>query len=270
MKINHKLFAVADGVEPIEVQEFDERKIEIYSMDQFEGIKEEFVMKKGQFAVWSSVDGFNYRLFLEDGYHKKLKDLYCQKVNQTWVNFYDTTDSISKKFSNYFVYPLMGIAVLACVLSIFLSQYMPSWASWVIIGVLAVMFVAMIFVNMKIKKVVLKENTKARQEIIDYLGEAKFDALIEAQKSYMDEYFENLYPKAEDEENTNVEEIATVEESKEDNSLVEESKEENAPEAKAEAVEVEEKETIAEETKEDTKAEEIRAEEAIAAEAKEE
>ena len=164
----------------------------------------------------------------------------------------------------------MGVAVLACVLSIFLNQYMPSWASWVIIGVLAVMFVAMIFVNMKIKKVVLKENTKARQEIIDYLGEAKFDALIEAQKSYMDEYFENLYPKAEDEENTNVEENAAVEESKEDNSSVEEVKEENAPEAKTEAVEVEEKETTAEETKEDTKAEEIRAEEAIAAEAKEE
>ena len=267
MKINHKLFAVADGVEPIEVQEFDERKIEIYSMDQFEGIKEEFVMKKGQFAVWSSVDGFNYRLFLEDGYHKKLKDLYCQKVNQTWVNFYDTTDSISKKFSNYFVYPLMGVAVLACVLSIFLNQYMPSWTSWVIIGVLAVMFVAMIFVNMKIKKVVLKENTKARQEIIDYLGEAKFDALIEAQKSYMDEYFENLYPKAEDEETEASEETKEV--AVESTPEVEEVKEEKTDEVKTEAPVVEE--TTAEETKEeDTKAEEIRAEEAIAAEAKEE
>lgn len=264
MKINHKLFAVADGVEPIEVQEFDERKIEIYSMDQFEGIKEEFVMKKGQFAIWSSVDGFNYRLFLEDGYHKRVKELYSQKVNQTWVNFYDTTDAISRKFSNYFVYPLMGIAVAACVLSIFLSKYMPSWASWVIIGVLAVMFIAMIFVNAKIKKVVLKENTKSRQEIIDYLGEEKFDALIEAQKSYMDEYFENLYPKTEEDEEAapEVKEDAPVEEVKEEVKA----EEEKAPEA----VEVEEKETTAEETKEDTKAEEIRAEEAIAAEAKEE
>lgn len=256
MKINPKLFAVADGIEPIEVQEFDERKIEIYSMDQFEGIKEEFVMKKGQFAVWSSVDGFNYRLFLEDGYKKKVGELYDPKVNRTWVNFYDTTDAISKKFSNYFVYPLMGVAVLVCILSIFLSQYMPSWASWVIIGVLAVMFIVMIFVNMKIKKVVLKENTKARQEIIDYLGENKFDELIEAQKSYMDEYYENLYPKDEEapvDETTdaNNEEIKEIEESEE---------------TKQEAVAEDTKEPEAiEEVKED-----IKAEETTDAEAKEE
>lgn len=247
MKINSKLFVVADGIEPIEVQEFDGRKIEIYSMDQFEGIKEEFVMRKGQFAVWSSVDGFNYRLFLEDGYRKEVSELYSEKVNRTWVNFYDTTDQISKKFSNYFVYPLMGIAVVACVLSIFLSKYMPSWASWVIIGVLAVMFIAMIFVNAKIKKVVLKENTKARQEIIDYLGENKFDALIEAQKSYMDKYYEDLYPTDEEAE-------APVEEA---------AQETEKPEVEVEAVEAEKAEDkveekapeAVEEVKEEAKAE---------------
>ena len=260
MKINPKLFMVADGIEPIEVQEFDERKIEIYSMEQFEGIKEEFVMKKGQFAVWSSVDGVNYRLFLEEGYRKEVSELYSEKVNRTWVNFYDTTDRISKKFSNYFVYPLMGVAVLACVLSIFLNQYMPSWASWVIIGVLAVMFVLMIFVNMKIKKVVLKENTKARQEIIDYLGENKFDALIEAQKSYMDKYYENLYPDDEEAEAENVEAPA--------NEIT------DKPEAEAEQKEDVVEENVAEENAtentEGTTAEETRAEAAIAAEVKEE
>ena len=255
MRVNPKLYPVADEVTPYETQTWENRKVEIYLMDSFEGIKEEFVIKKGQFAVWSSMDGENYRLFLENGYFERVKELYTEPVNKIWLDFYDTTDGISRKFSNFFIYPLMGVAVIACVLSIFLSQYMPSFVSWIIIGVLAAMFVAMIFVNMKVKKVVLNENTKARQKIIDHFGGNRFDELIEMQKAYMDEYFENLYPedKEESEENN---EAAEIEAPKEETEAVEEVKEENtSDEAKEEsaeaAVETEEKTTeAAEETKE--------------------
>lgn len=255
MRVNPKLYPVADEVTPYETQTWENRKVEIYLMDSFEGIKEEFVIKKGQFAVWSSMDGENYRLFLENGYFERVKELYTEPVNKIWLDFYDTTDGISRKFSNFFIYPLMGVAVIACVLSIFLSQYMPSFVSWIIIGVLAAMFVAMIFVNMKVKKVVLNENTKARQKIIDHFGGNRFDELIEMQKAYMDEYFENLYPedKEESEENN---EAAEIEAPKEEAEAVEEVKEENtSDEAKEEsaeaAVETEEKTTEAdEETKE--------------------
>jgi len=255
MRVNPKLYPVADEVTPYETQTWENRKVEIYLMDSFEGIKEEFVIKKGQFAVWSSMDGENYRLFLENGYFERVKELYTEPVNKIWLDFYDTTDGISRKFSNFFIYPLMGVAVIACVLSIFLSQYMPSFVSWIIIGVLAAMFVAMIFVNMKVKKVVLNENTKARQKIIDHFGGNRFDELIEMQKAYMDEYFENLYPedKEESEENN---ESAEIEAPKEGTEAVEEVKEENtSDEAKEEsaeaAVETEEKTTeAAEETKE--------------------
>ncbi len=255
MRVNPKLYPVADEVTPYETQTWENRKVEIYLMDSFEGIKEEFVIKKGQFAVWSSMDGENYRLFLENGYFERVKELYTEPVNKIWLDFYDTTDGISRKFSNFFIYPLMGVAVIACVLSIFLSQYMPSFVSWIIIGVLAAMFVAMIFVNMKVKKVVLNENTKARQKIIDHFGGNRFDELIEMQKAYMDEYFENLYPedKEKSEENN---EAAEIEAPKEETEAVEEVKEENtSDEAKEEsaeaAVETEEKTTEAsEETKE--------------------
>ncbi len=255
MRVNPKLYPVADEVTPYETQTWENRKVEIYLMDSFEGIKEEFVIKKGQFAVWSSMDGENYRLFLENGYFERVKELYTEPVNKIWLDFYDTTDGISRKFSNFFIYPLMGVAVIACVLSIFLSQYMPSFVSWIIIGVLAAMFVAMIFVNMKVKKVVLNENTKARQKIIDHFGGNRFDELIEMQKAYMDEYFENLYPE-DKEESEEKNETAEIEAPKEETEAVEEVKEENTSdevkeESAEEAVETEEKTTEAvEETKE--------------------
>ena len=242
MRVNPKLYPVADEVTPFEVQNCGDKKVELYLMDSFEGIKEEFVIRKGQFAVWSSADGINYRLFLENGYYERVKDLYSEPVNQIWLDFYDTTDNISKKFSNYFIYPLMGFAIVACLASIFLAQYMPSFVSWIIIGVLAVMFIVMIFVNMKMKKKILAENTKSRQKIIDHFGGNRFDELIEMQKTYMDEYFENLYPHDAEEENKedavstdNTEEKVTEESTE----VVEEVKEEKAP--AEESIEVEAK-----------------------------
>ena len=245
MRVNPKLYPVADEVTPFEVQNCGDKKVELYLMDSFEGIKEEFVIRKGQFAVWSSADGINYRLFLENGYYERVKDLYSEPVNQIWLDFYDTTDNISKKFSNYFIYPLMGFAIVACLASIFLAQYMPSFVSWIIIGVLAVMFIVMIFVNMKMKKKILAENTKSRQKIIDHFGGNRFDELIEMQMTYMDEYFEHLYPQDAEEENkedaasadnTEATEEKVTEESTE---VVEEVKEEKAP--AEESIEVEAK-----------------------------
>ena len=242
MKVNPKLYDVANDVTPFETQLIDtdkeeglNRKVELYLMDQFEGIKEEFVMKKGQFAVWSSADNINYRLFLENGYYDRVSPLYSKEVNKIWLDFYDKTDAISRKFSNYFVYPVMGVAIAACIASIFLSKYIQPYGSWIIIGVLALLFIAMIFVNMKIKKVVLNENTKARQLIVDHFGGNKFDELIELQKSYMDEYYENLYPKDE-------EENASNEDNKEAEALpeVKEEAKEATEEVKADEAEIKE------------------------------
>ena len=259
MKINPKLYEVANDVTPFEVQQFDGRKIELYMMDSFEGVREEFVMNKGQFAVWASVDGVNYRLFLENGYYEKVSELYQQPINKIWVEFWDKTDVISKKFSRFFIYPLMAVAVILCVVSIILQGVLPSFGTWIIIGVLIAMYVAMIVVNFYTKKKITQENIKSREEIIKITGEDKFNKLIDEQKDYMDSYYDNFYAK-ENEEAVDIEEpveaALALEESKEEakEEATEEVKEDvKVEEAKAEEVEVEE--VKAEEAVEETKEE---------------
>lgn len=266
MRINPKLYAVAEGKTPVEVQEFDDRKIEVFLMDDLDGVKDEYVLGKGQFAVWSSVDGTNYRLYIENGYYQEVTPLYSQPVNKVWIEFWDVTDGISKKFSRFIIYPLMIIAVVLCVLSLVLQQYMGNWGSWVIIGVLILLFIIMIVSNSVTKKKIGEENIKSRQKIVEFFGQDEFNALIDKQKAYMDSYFENLYPQEEatealaEEENADAkakdENVEVAEEATEE-AAEDEVVEEKAEEVKEEAVEdeeakeekVEEKEAVVEEEK---------------------
>lgn len=263
MRINPKLYAVAEGKTPVEVQEFDDRKIEVFLMDDLEGVKDEYVLGKGQFAVWSSVDGTNYRLYIENGYYQEVTPLYSQPVNKVWIEFWDVTDGISKKFSRFIIYPLMIIAVVLCVLSLVLQQYMGNWGSWVIIGVLILLFIIMIVSNSVTKKKIGEENIKSRQKIVEFFGQDEFNALIDKQKAYMDSYFENLYPQEEatealaEEENTDTKaldenvEVAEekTEEVKEETVETEEVKEEAVETEEAKEEKVEEKEAVVEEEK---------------------
>lgn len=257
MRINPKLYAVAEGKTPVEVQEFDDRKIEVFLMDDLEGVKDEYVLGKGQFAVWSSVDGTNYRLYIENGYYQEVTPLYSQPVNKVWIEFWDVTDGISKKFSRFIIYPLMIIAVVLCVLSLVLQNYMGNWGSWVIIGVLILLFIIMIVSNSVTKKKIGEENIKSRQKIVEFFGQDEFNALIDKQKAYMDSYFENLYPQEETTEDSAEEENVEVDLEKDEEATLDEVVEEEAEEVKEEAFETEEvveekvleKETVVEEEK---------------------
>lgn len=240
MRINPKLYAVAEGKTPVEVQEFDDRKIEVFLMDDLEGVKDEYVLGKGQFAVWSSVDGTNYRLYIENGYYQEVTPLYSQPVNKVWIEFWDVTDGISKKFSRFIIYPLMIIAVVLCVLSLVLQNYMGNWGSWVIIGVLILLFIIMIVSNSVTKKKIGEENIKSRQKIVEFFGQDEFNALIDKQKAYMDSYFENLYPQEEATEDSAEEENVEVDLEKTEEATLDEVVEEEAEEVKEEAFETEE------------------------------
>lgn len=210
MRINPKLFAVANDVTPIETQEFDGRKVELFYMDDFDGVKEEFI-NKGQFATWASEDGVNYRLFIEKGYYEAVGELYAQPVNKIWVEFWDKTDVISKKFTRYVMIPIMIVSILVCIG----SMWMGNVGQYVAIAILVVAFIAMLFCNSRTKKAIVKENISSRDLIIQHLGQERFDKLLDKQKEYMDEYYQKLYPEDE-EENTEEEAEAASEEAKEE------------------------------------------------------
>ncbi len=251
MRINPKIFNLADGVQPIEVQEFDGRKVELFYLDDYDEVKDEFIAKS-QFAVWSSIDGKNYRLFLEKGYYETVKELYEKPINKIWVDFWDSSENITKKTSHRFLIPMMIVCVGLCIASFFIPY---DWASYVVIGILIVAFIAMIFVNSYNRKKIMQSNVESRNKIIEILGQNEFDDILKKQKEYIDDYFDKLYPSDLDDEDENEEkesneEIKNLEEKTEEL----ESKEENAEKT-------EEKESLEQEDAKDLENEEKEKEE---------
>ncbi|MCM1130208.1 MAG: hypothetical protein NC310_04825 [Roseburia sp.] len=196
MRINPKLFTVANDAEPVDVQEFDGRKIEVFMMEPYPQVKEEFI-NKGKFAVWSSIDGVNYRLFIEDGYYNELKPLYSQAVNKIWVDFWDTCEGISRKMSRCVILPVTVVAIGGCIGFSFLEK----GSLYAMIAVVVVAFVIMLFCNRLTRKKIYDANAASVELIKKTLGGTKqFDEMLERQKNYMDSYYDSLYPEEEFEE----------------------------------------------------------------------
>ncbi len=232
MRINPKLFTIAEATDAIEVQEFDGRKVEIFHMDDYPKVKEEFI-NKGKFAVWSSVDGVNYRVFIEKGYHQELSALYTKAVNKIWVDFWDTCEVVSRKTSYRIILPVTIVAVAACIGLSFIPNQQASF--FAMLGIVVVAFVVMLFFNRLTKKRIYDANVKSVEEIKKCVGGSKnFDALIEAQKNYMDAYYDALYPSDEEEEENPALEEQTDAVSEEETKALEP---EEVSEEKVEAVE---------------------------------
>ena len=210
MKVNVKLYNLVNGQSPLDVQQIDNRNVEIYSMVDFPQVKEEFI-RQGRFAVWSSVDGNNYRIFIEPGYYNEFKELYSLPVNKIWVDFWDACEKISHTATFKIIIPVTGVALAACV---GLSFWKSEISSYISIALVILAFLVMMISNSRAKSKIQQENVKSVELIKKEVGEKRFEQLIEARKDYTDKYFAAIYPEdvVEDEAETEALEEPVVEE----------------------------------------------------------
>ncbi len=206
MKINERVFERLNG-EAFEIQELEmevskedeavnKRKVELFYLDEYPEILDEF-SRQGKFAVWSSVDGVNYRLAIETGYYETLKELYGTKVNKIWTDFWDECSKISSNFTRKIVLPGTIIVVLALIIFYAtLRNSNPTLNNGLSIAVGVIyLFVVLVFRKLTTKKI-SDANREALEKIKKYLGNDRFEELLDAQRKYIDDYTQRLIEEA--------------------------------------------------------------------------
>lgn len=243
MKLNERVFEVLNG-EPVEVQNLDGHEVKIYILDDYPDVLNEFV-NKGKFAVWSCVDGTNYKLAIEKGYYDELRELYSDKVNDTWLKFWDECEKISSTFSKKIVLPATAVIIVIFVVLMALSNKMPGKLGTYLTLGLALVYVLVILILRKLTTNKINiANQNALAVIKKNLGEAHFNDLLERQRNYIDAYYDTLSAKEEAEASANEENVNELKETEETTEAEKEESNNN------EETEVKEKEVV--ETTEET------------------
>ena len=237
MKLNERVFEVLNG-EPVEVQNLDGHEVKIYILDDYPDVLNEFV-NKGKFAVWSCVDGTNYKLAIEKGYYDELRELYSDKVNDTWLKFWDECEKISSTFSKKIVLPATAVIIVIFVVLMALSNKMPGKLGTYLTLGLAIFYVLVILILRKLTTNKINiANQNALAVIKKNLGEAHFNDLLERQRNYIDAYYDTLSAKEEAEASANEENVNELKETEETTEAEKEESNNN------EEAEVEEKELV--------------------------
>lgn len=249
MKLNERVFEVLNG-EPVEVQNLDGHEVKIYILDDYPDVLNEFV-NKGKFAVWSCVDGTNYKLAIEKGYYDELRELYSDKVNDTWLKFWDECEKISSTFSKKIVLPATAVIIVIFVVLMALSNKMPGKLGTYLTLGLAIFYVLVILILRKLTTNKINiANQNALAVIKKNLGEAHFNNLLERQRNYIDAYYDTLSAKEEAEASANEENVNELKETEE---TTEAEKEESNNNEEAEVKENEVVETTEEASNETSK-----------------
>lgn len=237
MKLNERVFEVLNG-EPVEVQNLDGHEVKIYILDDYPDVLNEFV-SKGKFAVWSCVDGTNYKLAIEKGYYDELRELYSDKVNDTWLKFWDECEKISSTFSKKIVLPATAVIIVIFVVLMALSNKMPGKLGTYLTLGLAIFYVLVILILRKLTTNKINiANQNALAVIKKNLGEAHFNDLLERQRNYIDAYYDTLSAKEEAEASANEENVNELKETEETTEAEKEESNNN------EETEVKEKEVV--------------------------
>lgn len=196
MKANTKLYDIAQG-EPLEVQNIDGHQIEIYKLNDYTAELENYT-SKGRFSVWSSKDGQNYRLFVEEGYLDAVPEMYTEAVNKEWLSYWDACEKIGFAFHWKFLYPVTFVIVAAVIVLFILGSVAkvgidPNVTTFISLGLLILLIVALrVSKNVLTKKIGVANDTSVAN-IENTLTKEVFEDTIAKQKKYIDEYFAAHY-----------------------------------------------------------------------------
>lgn len=189
MKINHKIY---DSIttEPFEVQTLaDGVTVEFHSLNQNEHLFNQYA-PQAKFAIWSSKEGTNYRLLLEDTYYPRMRELYGKRVNQCMIDFWNKVEKQRSKIMRCVFIPVSIIVFLGFIASIILGGLLGESLQMVVMAVLLLAFIVVnVAVNRKIDSAVNKFNSEAVEKIKNIVGHKHFDELIDIQQAHYDEFF---------------------------------------------------------------------------------
>ena len=183
MKLQYAIFKQLN--DPKETQQSDGKTVEIHSMNNTRYLSR--FAGKGQFAVWTS-DSKTYKLLIEDGYYKVMKDLYSKRVNQVWIQFYEKADKVRFGLLYKMVFPMIAVSMLLAVLFSMIPA-LSGYQNYALIGILAVVLVTNMLQTSIMRKKVEGARTEAVRDIKLIVGENKFNELLEHQGKYYEEYF---------------------------------------------------------------------------------
>ena len=194
MKYNEKQF-IQSTTEAFETQEMSNgAKIELHYMND-----EPFYMdniNKSRFSAWSSVDGKNYKLFVEKGLYDITKDLYSKEVNEIWMDFWQRIDTMRKRYIFFIMLPMLAVFLTGFIL---LSIFLPNQV-WVLLVALLVVLIASLFASSMLSRKMQVENINAATKVRDYVGVDKFKGIVDEQEKYIEKFYEDLQKKYEEED----------------------------------------------------------------------
>jgi len=214
MKINKKLYDYVVS-QPFDVQNLENGgTIELHKLNESEAIYAEY-QPQGKLSVWTSKDGKNYRLLIEEGLYQVIRELHVKRCNQAWVNFWDNVEKGRKKIMLTLFLPIVIVVLGIAVAFMFLSQGWNQTTQLLVMGAILVVFIAgNVIVNKKIDNLINGENKKAVDAIKGIVGHERFDEIMDNQRAYYDK----LYAVPDD---TQVENKEEVKEEAEENKIEE-------------------------------------------------
>jgi len=182
MKLNPKIYAQLTH-EPFATQKINGKIVEFHYLNDTPYLFQ--FASKGRFAIWTS-DGNNFKVLVEKRYYELLSDFYLPEVNTIWLNFLSKVGTLSNKVNKWFMIPSLIMYVVVAGLATWLF---PDFTMEILIGMIVLVIIGNIFQGRYLNQKVAQENQNTQDEIRDYLGVERFNALVENQSKHYQEYF---------------------------------------------------------------------------------